>query len=150
MAPESVLIIGYGSPLRGDDGAGPLAARRLAAKGFRTIDAHQLTPELAEPVAAARSVVFLDAHADLAPGKVSVRRLDGSEELQPLLEHHASPGGLLRLAHMVYGAKPEAWLIEMGGEDFELSDRMSPAAHRAVGRAMREVMRCMNRESSKI
>jgi hydrogenase maturation protease len=150
VAPDSVLIIGYGNPLRGDDGAGPLAAKRLAARGFRTIDVHQLTPELAEPVATARSVVFLDAHADLAPGRVLVKRLNACEEPRRLLEHHASPGGLLRLARTVYGAEPEAWLIEMGGEDFELSDQISPAADRAVARAIREVMRCMNRESSRI
>lgn len=150
MAPESVLIIGYGNPLRGDDAAGPLAARRLAARGFQTIEAHQLTPELAEQVATARSVVFLDAHAELAPGSVSVKRLDAYEEPRSFLEHFASPGGLLRLARMAYGAEPQAWLIEMGGEDFELNDRVSPAAQRAVTRAIQEVMRCTNPESSKI
>ena len=150
MTPEGVLIIGYGSPLRGDDAAGPLAARRLAARGFQTLEAHQLTPELAEPVATARTVVFLDAHAGLAPGTVSVKRLDAREEPRSLLEHFASPGGLLRLARMAYGAEPEAWLIEMGGEDFELNHRITPAAQRAVARAIQEVMRCTNQELSKI
>ena len=59
MAREGFLIIGYGSPLRGDDAAGPIAARQLAQQGFHALDVHQLTPELAEPVAKARMVPFI-------------------------------------------------------------------------------------------
>src|SRR5579872_2398967 len=70
---EGVLIIGYGSWLRGDDAAGRLAARRLAERGFDAVDVHQLTPELADRVASAGTVVFLDADAGLAPGAVTVR-----------------------------------------------------------------------------
>ena len=37
MNPEDVLIVGYGSPLNGDDAVGPRAARILARRGFRAI-----------------------------------------------------------------------------------------------------------------
>jgi hydrogenase maturation protease len=57
------LVIGIGNPLRRDDGAGWWLARRaepwLPAAQLRTV--HQLTPELAEDLAAAARVLFIDA-----------------------------------------------------------------------------------------
>jgi hydrogenase maturation protease len=137
-APQRILIIGYGSELRGDDAAGPIAARALAERGFEALAVHQLTPELAEPIAAARTVIFLDAHADLPPGEVSVARLSPAAPSQPL-EHHASPAGLLRLAREAYGTAPAAWLVGMGGENFELRDGLSAAGRRAVAAAIDSV-----------
>jgi hydrogenase maturation protease len=145
VAHKKFLIIGYGSMLRGDDAAGPLAAQRLARRGFHALDVHQLTPELAEEVAAARTVIFLDAKAGLPPGEVSVEPLAPAAGSAPL-EHHASPAGLMRLARTAYGAEPNAWLIGMGGKEFEMGGIVSPAALKAVGRAVEEVIRCTNRE----
>jgi len=59
VACDGVLVIGYGSELRGDDAAGPTAARRLRSTGLSALDVHQLTPEIAERSAAARVVFFL-------------------------------------------------------------------------------------------
>jgi hydrogenase maturation protease len=146
---SELLIIGYGSPMRGDDVAGPHAARLLAQQGFRTMDVHQLTPELAEAISSAREVLFLDAHAELPPGKISIERLTSRPSATAPLEHSASPAGLLRLTRRAYGAEPMAWLIGMGGSDFELSDRLSPAAEIAVARAIEEIIRCTSPESSK-
>jgi hydrogenase maturation protease len=139
---SELLIIGFGSAMRGDDVAGPHAARLLAERGFRTLDVHQLTPELAETIASAREVVFLDAHADLPPGEISIERLCSRPSATSPLEHHASPAGLLRLTQRAYGAEPMAWFIGMGGATFELSDGLSPAAETAVTRAIDEIVRC--------
>lgn len=141
MAREGVLIVGCGSGLRGDDAAGPAAARRLAALGFEALDVHQLTPELAERVAGARTVFFLDAHAALAPGEVSVMQVMPGETGP--LHHHASPAGLLRLARAAYGAEPEAWLVGIGGQSFEFGDKLSRAAGIGVDRAVDAVMACV-------
>jgi hydrogenase maturation protease len=135
--------------MRGDDVAGPHAARLLAERGYRTKDVHQLTPELAEEIASAREVVFLDAHAELAPGEISIERLTSRPSATTPLEHSASPAGLLRLTRRAYGAEPLAWLIGMGGADFELSERLTPAAQIAVDRAIEEIVRCTNPESSR-
>ena len=83
MARDNVLVIGYGSPLRGDDAAGPLAARQLAQRGFEAIEAHQLTPELAEKVA---SIYRTELTATLGSGRI--RRGSAGEDfhtLTPLL-----------------------------------------------------------------
>ena len=68
----SLLVIGYGNALRGDDGAGPCAARlfgeRCAAQPgpddtqSRALALHQLLPELVDDLAQAARVVFLDAY----------------------------------------------------------------------------------------
>jgi hydrogenase maturation protease len=144
-----LLIVGFGSPMRGDDVAGPHAARLLAEKGYRTKDVHQLTPELAEEIASAREVVFLDAHAGLAPGEIAIERLSSHPSATSPIEHSASAAGLLRLTRRAYGAEPNAWLIGMGGADFEFSERLSPSAQIAVDRVIEEIIRCTNPESSK-
>jgi hydrogenase maturation protease len=133
------LVIGYGSQLRGDDAAGPAAARRLAQYGFSALDVHQLTPEIAEWSAQARVVFFLDADAGLTPGEVSRERIDGGA-IAPALGHFAAPRGLLHMARVAYGATPEAWLIRMGCDRFELGDGLSAEAERAVSRAVEEVL----------
>jgi hydrogenase maturation protease len=145
---SELLIIGYGSPMRGDDAAGPHAARLLAQQGYRTKDVHQLTPELAEEIAAAREVVFLDAHAGLKPGEIAIERLSARPSATAL-EHHASPTGLLRITQRAYGAEPMAWLIGLGGSDFEFSEHLTPAVLIAVERAIEEINRCTNPALSK-
>jgi hydrogenase maturation protease len=47
------LIIGYGNPLREDDGVGWQVADQLLKNSegsIKVLTAHQLTPELAEPI----------------------------------------------------------------------------------------------------
>ena len=62
---DRTLIIGYGNPLRGDDGVGWEVASRLAAtipeEAAHIMTVHQLTPELAESVSEAELVIFIDA-----------------------------------------------------------------------------------------
>jgi hydrogenase maturation protease len=138
VAPEGLLIIGYGNPLRGDDAAGPSAAERLALRGFDALAVHQLVPELAERMAAAATVIFLDADGAVAPGEVEIEPLTEAGAVRTL-EHHASPAGLLRLARAGYGARPEAWLVRMGGAGFDFGEALSAAAERAVARAVAAV-----------
>ncbi len=134
-----VLFVGYGNEMCGDDAAGPLAARKLAARGFDALAVHQLTPELAERIASARAVVFLDADAALAPGEVGVEPLpaaSAADQPDQPLEHYSAPAGLLRLARVAYGAEPAAWLIRMGGESFDFGAALSPAGEDAIRRAV--------------
>ena len=59
---NSSLVIGIGNPLRGDDGIGwRLAAQLPAGAGLVVRCRQQLTPELAEELAAVERVLFLDA-----------------------------------------------------------------------------------------
>src|SRR5215472_4005839 len=74
-----VLIIGYGNPLRADDGVGWRMACRLGElvrdEPFEVLAVHQLTPELAEPISRAELVIFVDASHNGLPGSWKCERL---------------------------------------------------------------------------
>lgn len=127
---EDLLIIGYGNSLRGDDGAGPQAARELRGRGFPALEVHQLAPELAEAISRVKLVVFTDASVELEPGQVRVTPV--REDRASAFEHHISPGGLLRLTREVYERAPAALVIAIGGESYELGDALSDSALRAI------------------
>jgi hydrogenase maturation protease len=137
--PDGVLVIGYGSDLRGDDAAGPLAARLLRDRGIDAIAVHQLTPELAERIARSGTVFFLDADANVPAGEVSIEPICAEDECG-LVEHYATPGALLRLARDAFGATPEAWMVAMGGSCFDLSEGLSAPAQSAAAQAVRMVL----------
>jgi hydrogenase maturation protease len=136
------LVIGFGSTLRGDDGAGPAAAERIEAKqiqGVHVIACHQLTPELADPVSRAQRVIFLDASIDLPEGEVRVSRLEPDAPHQ-LMAHVTSPGGLLQLSQSVFQASPEAWMVEIPVVEMGISETLSPEAEKAVNQAVEKVV----------
>ncbi len=82
---DRVLVIGYGNPLRGDDGVGPAVVRRLQlAAGDTAMEAMQLLPEHIEAVARAGLVVLVDAGVDLSPGEVRCRLVEA-----PVASRHA-------------------------------------------------------------
>lgn len=128
------LIIGYGNPLRGDDGFGYRAAERIAG----AIAVHQLTPELMDPIARADRVIFLDASAEGAPGEIrrrAVRPAPGGSGFT----HHASPEGLLAGALSLYGRAPEAEIITVSGQEFSLSETLSGPVSSALDRIAAEL-----------
>jgi hydrogenase maturation protease len=139
------LIIGYGNPLRGDDGVGQVAAQALADGAAinctDVIVCHQLTPELAECIAAVDLVVFVDAAVDIRPGGVVVREVQGASTQSPGLVHTADPAALLKLASKLYGRSPQAFLVTVGVSTLALSDGLSEAAAAALPEAVAAVRR---------
>ena len=67
MTAAGVLVVGYGNPLRSDDGIGWHAADLLATDprlaGAQVLTHHQLAPELAEDISRASLVVLVSAAA---------------------------------------------------------------------------------------
>jgi hydrogenase maturation protease len=130
------LIIGYGNPLRGDDGFGWHAALRLRDlihdAGLEILAVHQLTPELMEPVSRARRVIFIDAAVGEEPGKLTVATLTTTGGPAPVFTHFATPAGLLEGARSLYGAKPEALLVTVVGLDFEIGEELSEPVRLAL------------------
>jgi hydrogenase maturation protease len=135
------LVIGYGNELRRDDGAGPRAARAVAGwgvPGVLAVALHQLTPELAEAVAAAGEVFFVDASA----GKVGVRvRPVRPAARPPALGHAVSAPQLLALAEALYGRRPRAWFVTVPAADLGFGEDLSPPAARGLGEALRHLRR---------
>ncbi len=95
----------------------------------------QLVPELAERLAAEERVVFVDARTDLAPGTVQTMPAGGESPST----HWCSPGWLLCLALEVYGNAPEAVLVGIGAESFELGAPLSAAAQQGMKKALAQI-----------
>ena len=135
MTAAGVLIVGYGNPLRSDDGIGWHAARLLAADrlaGALVLARHQLAPELAEDVSRASLVVLVDAAAEGDPGSISVRRI-GSPPPTPITwSHHLTPETLAGLADALYGAVPPIVLVSVAAESFAVGDGLSSALKQAL------------------
>lgn len=151
-----VLIIGYGNALRGDDGLGPVAAQRLAEHygqagvttlagqetgAVRILIDQQLMPELAEPISRASLVVFIDASAEDAPGQIRQVRLEPAADALVRDTHQLGPAHLLTLARLLFGQCPPALLFSVGGNSFDLSDRLTPAVEAALQVLLADVCR---------
>ncbi|HEY0592549.1 MAG TPA: hydrogenase maturation protease [Thermoanaerobaculia bacterium] len=124
-----VLVLGYGNTLRGDDGAGWLAAEALRSASNGDVDVraiHQLGPELAVDVAAAPAVVFVDASVAGPPGQVAMREV-GQASPAMGLTHHVPPAAVMDLAEELYGVRPPAWEVAISGASFALGEGLSPA-----------------------
>lgn len=123
---NGLLIIGYGSPLRGDDAVGFEAAERLGGMAL-----HQLTPELMEPISQAERVIFIDAKAGGDAGAIERREIS-AVPAKVAFTHQATPEGLLAGARALYGRCPAATLITIAGSDFEIGRPLSPPVRQAL------------------
>jgi hydrogenase maturation protease len=130
-----VLILGYGNPLRSDDGVGWHAAvqlfRAIAIPEVEVLPCHQLTPDLAEPVSRAELVLFLDSARSGKGGEFHCAEVTASEG-SPSFTHHLSPATLLAIARDLYGAYPRAWLLTICGNRFDVGDLLSPEVEAAL------------------
>ncbi len=137
-----ILVIGYGNTLRGDDGAGVVAATTIGERhwpGVEVVISHQLTPELAEPLAAAAAAFFIDAGIGPAESPVVIAPVIAPicpQSAENGWTHTTSPGRLLALAETVFGRSPPAWLVTLFGRDFTLNEHLSPHAIAAVAEAV--------------
>lgn len=141
MMGERVLIIGYGNPLRGDDGLGWQAARRLVGEvrdGVEVVACHQLMPELAEPLSRAHRAVFIDAAAPGgSPGSIVMSVVQPRPAAPGAFSHHLDPSGLLELARSLYGNAPPAELITVSGQQFDFGEQLSPPVQAALENVVR-------------
>jgi len=139
--PGTLLVIGYGNRLRGDDAVGPLAADAVATwrlPGVEAVAVPQLTPELAAPLAEARCAVFVDAATDA--DEVSCRAVHPSAT--PCAMGHAlDPGGLLGLALQAFGRAPAAWLLTIPAGGFEVGAGLTLAAQAGLDEALDRLRR---------
>ncbi|MET0909676.1 MAG: hydrogenase maturation protease [Ilumatobacteraceae bacterium] len=140
---DGVLVVGYGNTLRGDDAVGPRVAEVLASDqllpGATIVVCHQLAPELADEIVAARLVVLIDArqHGD-RPGDVRIEQVVGS--CRPLGSHAVDVSAVVDLAERVYGNAPPVVVVSVSAERFDLGAGLSSAVASALPRVVDAVV----------
>lgn len=139
-AKDALLVIGYGNELRSDDGVGPKTAAAVAKwnlPGVRTLTCHQLTPELAVPIAAAERVVFIDAsvHRGAAVHLTELRPRDTAQ----IMAHAADPRFLLDLARDIFGLSPSAYWLTIPIKNIDFGITLSPRARGGMRTALKKL-----------
>jgi hydrogenase maturation protease len=148
-----VLIVGYGNPLRSDDGFGWHAARELASRlqdsDVEVMARQQLTPELAETASHFPLVIFIDAARDLPPGELRCAKITRSENREQgegsSFSHFLTPASLLAWTAELYSQFPDAYYIAVGGESFAEGESLSPTIQAAFEPVMAQVRSLLNR-----
>jgi hydrogenase maturation protease len=152
-SPAKTVIIGYGSPIRGDDAIGPLVADRLMdqveSSSVAVHSLHILTAELIEELAEAELVLFLDASTDGPVGQVCCRPLEPVTEAASSMAHFLSPGELLGWLQVLYGRRPEAYLLSVRGVSFDFANfQLSATSAAAVEPMIECVQEILERSAS--
>ncbi len=132
-----ILVIGYGNPMRSDDGFGLRAVEQLRkdvqGQDVEFVGCQQLTPELAERVAKVDLALFVDADTDGISGSMHTRQLvprrDPDSET---MMHHLDPAGLLGLTEALYKKAPKAMLLTVTGECFGFGTQLSYEVAKAL------------------
>ena len=141
-----ILIIGYGNPLRSDDGLGWHAIRELS-RGVESPDVellpcHQLTPDLADKIATAGTVIFIDAiqieESDAGPEGPIVSEISPSAG-SSAFSHELTPATLLDLSRQLYGGCPRAYTVSLRGESFAFGEALSPSVAKALPELIQKV-----------
>lgn len=137
-----VLVLAVGNPSRGDDALGPQLAARLEAAalpGVEVITEFQLQVENALDLVGRERVIFVDAGAG-TPAPFELRRADPAADFLHT-SHALSPGAVLATYRRILDAAlPEAWLLCVRGESFELGAGLSPTAARHLEEAWRALL----------
>lgn len=149
---RKLLILGFGNPDREDDGVAWHILRALTIKlGLIPPESYedefpqsdqidfdfqlQLTPEMAEEIAAYKYVCFIDAHTGSIPEPV--RRISVESEFQNSpFTHHLTPQSLMSMCETIYGKKPDAALLSVLGHRFLFTRELSQETAELVPQAV--------------
>lgn len=153
MADMRTLVIGYGSPIRGDDALGPLVADRLEQEDLpgevEVMARHILTAELVADLMDKDRVIFLDAAVEGEPGEVRCRRLRPGTGTVSTMAHFLDPRELLAWCESLYGRTPEGFLVSACGADFGYANyQLSAVGEDAAERMLDWVRRLVSRPVS--
>lgn len=132
-----ILVLAVGNPSRGDDAIGPALAARIEEARLPHVEViveFQLQVENALDLAGRERVIFVDAGAG-TPEPFELGRVAAATEFLHT-SHALSPGAVLATYQRITGEEPpEAWLLCVRGESFELGEGLSPAAGRRLAEA---------------
>lgn len=138
LKPIPCLVLACGNTLREDDGIGPWLARKIGDRfptesWLRILAPHQWTPELAEEIARAHVVIFVDCATESVPGQIRLSPVEPSVEIPRMLTHQLSAPDLLAMSRRYYDALPQtAIMLTVGAGSLELREGFSDAVRNAL------------------
>ncbi|MGJ3249237.1 MAG: hydrogenase maturation protease [Elainellaceae cyanobacterium] len=152
------LMIGYGNTLRCDDGVGYRVAEIVAGwnlAGVRSLSVHQLTPDLADDIAKAEVVLFVDAgtSSELAVESITPTFTErfGSPTGSPtgnfaegFSGHYAEPRSLLCVTHLLYDTIPTAYRVLIPAVDFSFGETFSSVTQSNMSLALAKIKDLIN------
>jgi hydrogenase maturation protease len=135
-----LLVVGIGSELHGDDAAGRVVASRIGAlrlAGVQVRSMVQLVPELVEDLATCVRVAFVDADPSSVVTAVWEIRsvVDKTTSI-----HHMTPAGLLRLVEVVGLHVPDAVMVGVPAQSFDLGSGLSPLTRTGIDAAVEAIL----------
>lgn len=154
----SIIIIGYGNPLRRDDGAGPELVRRLCAHLATTelpnqhavlkvgdvgfLISHQLTPELCELITNYSHVVYIDA--SVAVSSFTVEDVELPCEAESIYHSHGlTPRQLTMLALLSQdnSSLDHIYILHLPAEDMGMGEGLT----NGMEQHMNAALDCLNK-----
>ncbi len=136
----STVLVAVGNQLRRDDGAAHRVLDLVGElEGVRVLRLFQLAPEVAEQIASAPRVVFIDA--DIQPGEVRLEPVQAVQAQAAPLGHSMQPAEVVALSRALYGFGGRAFLCRVPGVDFSHGEGLSPLAEANAHRAARLLRR---------
>lgn len=147
-----ITIIGYGNPLRGDDGIGGIVLEEIKNlisskdhplnKDFDKIDfinRQQLDVADTETVSKTDIVIFIDAHFDNSMKDIAIKQIGAPDNIMENtlhISHVLSPEEFMSIVSQLYGSSPIAYLCAIRGYEFSfgavISNRALEHAYAAV------------------
>jgi hydrogenase maturation protease len=133
----ALTVFAWGNESRGDDAIGAILASRVIDLGnaaINVVEDHQLNIEHVMDFEDGVPALFIDA-------SVAIDTAYKLEKLSPfgdasISTHSISPSALLELYEQTLGKPaPDAYLLHVRGEEFELGDGISASTKVAVDRA---------------
>jgi hydrogenase maturation protease len=141
------LLIGYGNPVRRDDGLGLEIAGQVEKEcppGVEVRTSQQLHIELLEDLQSFDRVVLVDASTD---GPEILFEQVGPLQASGLASsHHLDPALLMALAKKLGRLTPPIYLCAVRGDDFEMGEHLTPTAQRRARLAAQKILDFLDAE----
>jgi hydrogenase maturation protease len=132
------ILFAIGNNARQDDGLGWAFGEALERGGLFNGEVHyryQLQVEDADLVAGAEQVFFVDAFKRELPGGIQWEMVEPSANFE-FTTHALSPQAVMFLCEQLYGKRPGAHCLLLGGEAWELGLGLSKAGERNLAAAV--------------
>jgi len=129
---QKILLIGIGNNCRGDDGLGWKFVELVEAMGFDFIHCearYQLQVEDAALVSEYDIIYFVDASYEKLMDGFTIRPCIALAK-EHFSSHSQTPEAILELTNSLYQKSPEAYILAIAGESWELETSLSEAANR--------------------